>query len=82
MKKIVISSFIVLGLSTAAFAQVATDFTSVDTDVSGGVSLAEAQFAWPEITAEVFAAADLDVSGELSADEYVAVVSAAAVPAS
>ena len=38
MKKIVLSSLVVLGLSTAAFAQAATDFASVDTDMSGGVS--------------------------------------------
>ena len=73
MKKIVLSSLIVLGLSTAAFAQAATDFASVDGDASGGVSMAEAQIAWPELTAEAFAAADLDASGELSADEYAAV---------
>ncbi len=82
MKKIIVSSLIVLGLSTAAFAQAATDFASVDTDVSGGVSLAEAQVAWPDLTEEAFTAADTDASGELSAAEYDALVAAAAAPAS
>jgi hypothetical protein len=81
MKKIVLSSLVVLGLSTAAFAQAATDFVSVDTDTSGGISLAEAQVAWPDLTEEAFTAADLDASGELSAEEYDALVAAAAAPA-
>lgn len=82
MKKIIVSSLIVLGLSTAAFAQAATDFVSVDTDLSGGVSLAEAQVAWPALTEEAFAAADADASGELAATEYDALAAAAVAPAS
>lgn len=70
MKKIVLSSVLLLGLSGAALAQAATDFASVDTDVSAGISLAEAQAAWPDLTAEAFAAADTDGNGELSAEEY------------
>jgi len=81
MKKIILSSIVVLGLSTAAFAQAATDFISVDADVSAGVSLVEAQAAWPDLTPEAFAAADVDASGELSAEEYDALVASAA-PAS
>lgn len=77
MKKIVLSSLIVLGMSGAAFAQAATDFASVDTDVSGGISLTEAQVAWPDLTEEAFTAADTDASGELSAEEYAALVAAA-----
>lgn len=82
MKKIIVSSLIVLGLSTAAFAQAATDFVSVDADVSGGVSLTEAQVALPDLTEEAFAAADVDASGELSAEEFDALVAASAAPAS
>jgi len=77
MKKIVLSSLIVLGMSGAAFAQAATDFASVDADVSGGVSLTEAQVAWPDLTEDAFTAADADANGELSAEEYAALVSAA-----
>lgn len=81
MKKIILSSLVVLGLSTAAFAQAATDAASVDTDVSGSISLAEAQAAWPDLTEEAFTAADIDASGELSADEYAA-LAASVAPAS
>lgn len=78
MKKIILSSLVVLGLSTAAFAQAAaTDFATVDADVSGGVSWTEAYAAWPTLTEEAYKAADVDASGELSAEEYAAVTVAA-----
>ena len=82
MKKIVLSSLILLGLSGAAMAQAATDFASVDTDANGGVSLVEAQVAWPDLTQEAFTAGDDDGNGEHSAEEYDALVAAAAAPAS
>lgn len=78
MKKIILSSLVVLGLSGAAFAQAATDFVSVDTDANGSVSLAEAQVAWPDLTEEAFTAADIDASGELSLEEYDALAAASA----
>ena len=81
MKKIILSSLVVLGLSTAAFAQAATDFATIDADASGGVTLVEAQVAWPDLTEEAFTAADTDANGELSVDEYDALVAATAVPA-
>jgi len=81
MKKIILSSLVVLGLSSAAFAQAATDFTSVDADASGGISYTEAVAAWPDLTQEAFAAADVDGNGELSAEEYDALVAASAAPA-
>jgi hypothetical protein len=72
MKKIILSSLVVLGMSTAAFAQAAAapDFATVDADASGGVTLAELQVALPTVTAEQFAAADADANGELSAEEF------------
>jgi hypothetical protein len=80
MKKIILSSLVVLGLSTAAFAQAAaTDFATVDADASAGVSWAEASAAWPTLTEDAFKTADADASGELSAEEY-AVVTAAPAP--
>ncbi|MNU02406.1 hypothetical protein D3C72_2461010 [compost metagenome] len=83
MKKIIVSSLVVLGLSTAAFAQAAApDFATVDADASGGVSLAEAQVALPDLTEEAFTAADLDANGELSAEEFATLTATAAVPAS
>lgn len=83
MKKIILSSLVVLGLSTAAFAQAAApDFATIDADVSGGVSLAEAQVALPDLTEEAFTAADLDANGELSAEEFATLTATASVPAS
>jgi Ca2+-binding EF-hand superfamily protein len=82
MKKIILSTLLVLGLSGAAFAQdaVAPDFTTLDTDASGGISLTELQVAMPGVTAEAFAAADTDASGELSAEEFAAATAPAPVP--
>ena len=83
MKKIILSSLVVLGLSTAAFAQAAApDFATIDADASGGLSLAEAQVALPDLTEEAFTAADLDANGELSAEEFATLTATAAVPAS
>nr|WP_314256665.1 hypothetical protein [uncultured Devosia sp.] len=81
MKKIVLSSLVVLGLTGAAFAQAATDFATVDADASGAVSLLEAQTAWPDLTEEAFVSADADGSGDLSAEEYATLTAAAAAPA-
>ncbi|MGV8853536.1 MAG: hypothetical protein ACOH2L_02715 [Devosia sp.] len=83
MKKIILSTLVVLGMSGAAFAQTATDFVTVDTDASGSVSFEEAQVAWPDLTTESFATADTDANGELSAEEYALILSTApaAVPA-
>jgi hypothetical protein len=77
MKKIILSVAVLAGLSTAAFAQTATDFATVDADASGGVSWTEASAAWPTLTEDAFKTADADASGELSAEEY-AVVTAPA----
>lgn len=82
MKKIILSSLVVLGLSTAAFAQAAaTDFATVDADTSGGVTLVEAQVAWPDLTEEAFTAADTDANGELSLEEYDAFIATQPAPA-
>jgi len=81
MQKIVLTTLFALGLSGAAMAQAATDFVAVDTDLNGGVSLTEAQVAWPDLTEEAFTAADTDGNGELSAEEYDALVAASAAPA-
>jgi hypothetical protein len=81
MKKIVLTSLFALGLSSAALAQAATDFATVDGDISGGVTLAEAQVAWPDLTEEAFTAADTDGNGELSVEEYNALAAAAGATA-
>ena len=48
----------------------ATDFASVDTDANGGVSLIEAQVAWPDLTEEAFTAADTDGDDAVSREEW------------
>lgn len=71
MKKLFVSVLVLgLGASSAAMAQAATDFASVDADASGEVSLTEAQAVWAELTEEAHAAADTDQSGGLSQAEY------------
>jgi hypothetical protein len=75
MKKLLVS-IVVLGFSTAAMAQAATDFASVDTDTSGDISLTEAQVVWPTLTEEAYKAADTDQSGSLSQQEYDAYLAA------
>lgn len=71
--KLFVPVLVALGLSTAAFAQAAVpDFTSLDADANGGITLQELNAAYANVTVEAFAAADADSSGELSADEYAA----------
>jgi hypothetical protein len=68
-------------LATGAFAQDATtapDFASVDADSSGGVSLAEAQAIWPDLTQEAFTAADANADGSLDQTEFDAYVATVA----
>lgn len=74
MKKFAIT-LAALGLSTAAFAQAeAVTFAAVDTDLSASVSLAEAQVAWPDLTQEIFDAADANKDGSLDQAEFDAYV--------
>jgi hypothetical protein len=75
MKKPLVS-IVAIGFTTAAMAQAATDFASVDTDTSGDVSLTEAQVVWPALTQEAYTAADTDQSGSLSQEEYDAYLAA------
>lgn len=69
MKKLLIT-IAAIGLSTAAFAQGAVSFASVDTDTSAGVSLAEAQVVWPDLTQEAYDAADISKDGQLDQAEF------------
>lgn len=69
MKKILVSSMLVLGLSTAAFAQTPTTFADVDADANGELSLSELQTVWTDLTEDEFTKADADGSGGLSATE-------------
>lgn len=59
----------VAGLAAPAFAQM-IDFTSVDADQSGTLTLEELQAVLPDVTQEQFTAADADGSGDLTQEEF------------
>jgi hypothetical protein len=80
MQKIVFSTLIVLGLSSAAFAQTPTTFADVDGDTSGELSFAELQVVWPDLSQAEFEAADADTSAGLNVSELNS-LQPAAVPA-
>lgn len=72
--KLWIIALAAFGLSISA---AAADERVVDADGNGSFSLAEVQGAYPALTAEAFQTADLDGSGELSAEELAIVIAAA-----
>lgn len=63
------------GLAATSAGAQGADFASLDIDVSGGLSLAEAQAIAPDLSADDFAQFDADGSGELSQEEFAAWVS-------
>ena len=72
---------VLIGITALGFAagpalaqDTAPTFTSLDTDGSASISMAEAQVAWPELTAEAFAAADTNADGVLDQAEFDAFV--------
>lgn len=69
MQKTALGLVALIALATPALAQVPLNFTEVDTDASGELSYSELQAVWPDLTADQFSAADLDLNGSLSADE-------------
>ena len=77
MKKLLVSVLVLgLGASTAAMAQVASDFATVDADASGDITLTEAQMVWVDLTQEAFAAADANADGKVDQAEYDAFLAA------
>jgi len=68
--KILLTSLFAISAATASAEE--TDFSTIDTDGSGGLSLAEVQGVAPNVTAEEFASYDVDASGDLSIDEFTA----------
>ena len=63
---------IVLATGFASTAALAADFTAVDADQNGSVTIEEAKAALPNLSEDAFKAADGDQNGELSADEWAA----------
>ncbi|MEO9873972.1 MAG: hypothetical protein ABJM26_18720 [Anderseniella sp.] len=64
---------IILATGFASTAALAADFTAVDADQNGSVTMDEAKAAMPELSEDAFKAADGDQNGELSADEFAAI---------
>lgn len=71
MKRILVA-FAITGFSVPAFAQ-AAEFSAVDTDQNGVLSWEEVAAAMPDTSEEAFRTADVDGSGDLSAEEYATV---------
>jgi hypothetical protein len=63
-----------LFLSAAAFAAEG-DFTAADANADGVLTLEEAQIVMPNLTEDLFRAADVDGSGALSQSEFAAIAS-------
>ncbi len=64
---------ILLATGFASTAALAADFSAVDTDQNGTVSMEEAKTAMPDMSDDAFTAADADKSGDLSAEEFATV---------
>lgn len=71
MKRILVALAIV-GFAAPAFAQGA-DFATIDSDQSGALSWTEVSAAMPDTSEDAFKSADVDGSGDLSAEEFAAV---------
>ncbi len=69
----ILATLVVVAFASPAFAQQATDFTTVDADASGTVTWEEVQAALPDVTEDQFKAADADSSGDLSSDEFASI---------
>lgn len=67
MKKVLGVVLVSLFTSTAAFA---ASFAEADADASGSVTAEEAVSVMPNLTEDVFKAADADGSGDLSEAEF------------
>ena len=73
MRKLVIAARAAPPLAFAsAHAQTAPDYSALDTNGDGAVSLAEVKAALPDLTDEAIIAADADQDGNLSSEEYTA----------
>ena len=71
-------AFVTVSAFAAAAAQAETAVT--DTDGNGLFSMEEMIIAYPDMTPEVFKAADADADGSLSADELKAAQTAGTIP--
>jgi hypothetical protein len=67
-------------LSVLTMAQVHAQAMVIDSDGSGGYSMAELASAFPTITDENFRAADTNRNGEISIEELAAAVESGKIP--
>lgn len=74
-KSVLMAALTVMGLTTAATAEVLIE----DADGNGAISFAELLTAYPEMTEEAFVALDTDESGELSEEEIKVALEAGAL---
>jgi Ca2+-binding EF-hand superfamily protein len=70
MKKILITAAALSTFAVASAFAAAPAFEEVDANGNGTISFEELAVVMPDTSQTQFAAADLDGSGELSADEY------------
>ncbi|MGX0976977.1 Ca2+-binding EF-hand superfamily protein [Roseovarius sp. MBR-51] len=78
-KEFVAASF-AIAMSLPAVA-LAGEFSSMDADGDGYVTMSEFQQAMPEATADTFTAVDADADGALTEDEMAAAKDAGVLPA-
>lgn len=77
------TKFTLAVVAASAFAVTAAQAETMVTDVDGNglFSMEELIVAYPDLTPEVFTAADADADGSLSADELKAAQTAGTIPA-
>lgn len=70
MKKILITAAALTTFATASAFAATPAFEEVDANGNGTISFEELAVVMPDTSPSQFASADMDGSGELSADEY------------
>jgi Ca2+-binding EF-hand superfamily protein len=81
MTKDFVAATFALALSLPAMA-LAGEFSTMDADGDGYVTMSEFQQAMPEATSDTFTMADANADGALSEDEVAAAVEAGVLPTS
>jgi hypothetical protein len=80
MTKDFVAATFALALGLPAMA-LAGEFSTMDADGDGYVTMSEFQQAMPEATSETFTTVDANADGALSQDEVAAAVDAGVIPA-
>lgn len=72
--KSLIAALGISALTTVAWAQSAPEFTQVDANADGAISMEEAKAAMPDMDEAKIVAADANNDGLLSPEEYTALI--------